>query len=186
MIGLLMLLAAQAPAGQSNQAIAQAESEQFLRLMVARTLLGHDEMARSHYVLGIKRACEIAKPAFEAAVKAQLPRWHANLVSAYATNVPTEVLQTALEVDEATRRERLKPYMPAVMKTMQESSTVIMIEAAKSVASAVRAQAVKVDFDSIDQTARLNEVNQAKADGSFSCGLDPSVPALGTIPKGSN
>jgi hypothetical protein len=186
MIGLLMLLSAQAPADQGNQGIALAESEQFLRLMVARTLLGHDEMARSHYVLGIKRACEIAKPAFEAAVQAHLPRWHANVVSAYATNVPSQVLQSAIEVDEATRRERLKPYMPAVLKAMQESSTVVMIEAAKSVASALRAQTVNVDFDSIDQITRLKEINQAQADGSFSCGLDPTVSAVGAMPKGPN
>ncbi|MGP1352249.1 MAG: hypothetical protein ACTS1Z_02910 [Parasphingopyxis sp.] len=177
LIGLGFLLAAhsvpsyaQIATDEQLRPLVKAEEQfrQFLLMTVMRT----QTSAMAVRSLGLTEYCSVLSPLFEDALAEGLPRWENNLIQAHRDNIPAETLAAAVDMPEEQRRQLLASYAATVGNQMQRESTSLLQQSAMQIIPAIGEAASSVDPSSVDEDARMAEIQAAMADGSILCGLD--------------
>jgi hypothetical protein len=163
--------AASPAAPPSDDAVASwAGADSQFRSILARVVFSTQSVPMAAYALGIPENCAIVRPAFDAAIAANLPAWRANLARAYRDNVPAATLAEAVAAGPSGAAA-VKPYIDKVGASMQAASTPLLEQAAEAVVTPAMNAVMKIDPKSVDGAARMQQLKAAQADGSMFCGL---------------
>lgn len=163
---------ADAPAPLDDAAIAAvALPEDQLRGLLARVIFGTTTTLTAAEAMGIEPFCAATVPAVDKAVEAHLPAWRANLIEAYRTAVPADVLAAAAAQGPEAGRGTLKPHMDAIGGAMHKASSPLLKQAAGEVLQAIGEAAKGYDVATVDMEKRRAELKAGAADGSTFCGL---------------
>ncbi len=163
--------AASPAAPPSDDAVASwAGADRQFRTILARLVFSTQTVPMATYALGIPESCAIIRPAFDAAIAANLPAWRTNLARAYRDNVPAATLAEAVAAGPSGA-VTIKPYVDKVGASMQAASMPLLERAADAVFMAAMNATTKVDPKSVDGAARMEQFRAAQADGSAFCGL---------------
>jgi|GEM_PF-2542798 len=161
---LLMAMAALATATPamaqvSDEAIvAAALPDTQFRGFLMRTVADTDTFKRAFIALGAERGCAVFAPVFQATYDKHIPTWRANMVSAWRDHIPAELLEKAVEAGPGEAGRIAAPHAEAVGGAMEASSKPVLTEASAEVLAALAEQAKAVDMASVDQAARIAEL----------------------------
>lgn len=175
---ILFPLMAVAALGAATPATAQVTDEAIVaaalpdtqfRGFLMRTVAGTDTFKRAFIVLGAERGCAAFAPAFQASYAKHIPTWRANMVSAWREHIPAELLEKAVGAGPGEAGRIAAPHAAAVGGAMEASSKPVLTEASAEVLAALAEQAKAVDVASVDQAARITELE--KLDARNFCGV---------------
>lgn len=139
--------------------VAAALPDTQFRGFLARTVIGTDTFKRAFMALGAERGCAAFVPAFQATYDKHLPTWRANLVAAWREHIPAELLEQAVEAGPGEAGRIAAPHADSVGGAMEASSKPVLTEASAEVLAALAERAKDVDAASVDQAARVAELN---------------------------
>lgn len=177
-----LAVATPAVAQVSDEAIvAAALPDTQFRGFLMRTVAGTDTFKRAFIALGAERGCAVFTPAFQATFDKHLPTWRANMVSAWREHIPAEVLEKAAEAGPGEAGRLAAPHAEAVGGAMEASSKPVLTEASAEVLAALAEQAKAVDMASIDQAARIAELEAL--DARNFCGVMGGAAPAPTAPE---
>lgn len=160
----------------SDEAIvAAALPDTQFRGFLMRTVVGTDTFKQAFVALGAERGCAVLAPAFQTTYDKHLPTWRANMVAAWREHIPTKLLEKAVEAGPGEAGRIAAPHADAVGGAMEASSKPVLTEASAEVLAALAEQARDVDLSSIDQAARVAELNAL--DMRNPCGLLRASPS---------
>lgn len=159
-----LVAATPAMAQVSDEAIvAAALPDTQFRGFLMRTVAGTDTFKRAFVALGAERGCAVFTPAFQATYDKHIPTWRANMVSAWREHIPAELLEKAVEAGPGEAGRIAAPHAEAVGGAMEASSKPVLTEASAEVLAALAEQAKAVDLASVDQAARIAELEALDA-----------------------
>ncbi|MHA3839597.1 hypothetical protein ACX0GZ_00020 [Sphingomonas aestuarii] len=159
-----LVAATPAIAQVSDEAIvAAALPDTQFRGFLMRTVAGTDTFKRAFIALGAERGCALFTPAFQATYDKHIPTWRANMVSAWRAHIPAELLEQAVEAGPGEAGRIAAPHAEAVGGAMEASSKPVLTEASAEVLAALAEEAKAVDMASVDQTARIAELEALDA-----------------------
>lgn len=159
-----LAVATPAVAQVSDEAIvAAALPDTQFRGFLMRTVAGTDTFKRAFVALGAERGCAVFAPAFQTTYDKHLPTWRANMVAAWRAHIPAELLEQAVEAGPGEAGRIAAPHAEAVGGAMEASSKPVLTEASAEVLAALAEQAKSVDAASIDQEARIAELEALDA-----------------------
>ncbi len=167
--------ASPATAQVSDEAIvAAALPDTQFRGFLMRTVAGTDTFKRAFVALGAERGCAVFAPAFQATFDKHLPTWRANMVAAWRTHIPAELLEKAIEAGPGEAGRIAAPHAEAVGGAMEASSKPVLTEASAEILAALAEQAKTVDAASVDRKARIAELEAL--DARNFCGVLGGAP----------
>ena len=138
--------------------VAAALPDTQFRGFLMRTVAGTDTFKRAFIALGAERGCAAFVPAFQVTYDKHLPTWRANMVAAWRAHIPADLLEKAVEAGPGEAGRIAAPHAEAVGGAMEASSKPVLTEASAEVLAALAEQAKDVDMDSVDQPARIAEL----------------------------
>ena len=156
--------------------VAAALPDTQFRGFLMRTVSGTDTFKRAFIALGAEQGCAAFAPAFQATYAKHLPAWRANMVSAWRDNIPAEVLEKAVSAGPGEAGRIAAPHADAVGSAMETSSQPVLTEASAEVLAVLAESAKAVDMASVDQPARIAEL-QALDARNFCGVLGSATPA---------
>jgi hypothetical protein len=170
-----------APGGvASDEAIARiALPEEQLRFMLPRAILSTQTAPMAIYALGMEEGCKVMDAAVDGAVTKNLRSWSDNLIAAYRTNVPAEVLASAIGKSPSSARRELRAYLPVIGRTMEASSRPLLEKASVAAIDEMMAKASKIDVASVSAAERQRELSAARATGEI-CGVGRTTTTGGS------
>ena len=159
-----LLAASPATAQVTDEAIVEAAlpDTQF-RGFLLRTVSGTDTFKRAFVALAAEQGCATFVPAFQATYDKHLPTWRANMVAAWREHIPAELLEQAVAAGPGEAGRIAAPHAEAVGGAMEASSKPVLTEASAEVLAALAEQAKDIDMNSVDQTARIAELEALDA-----------------------
>ena len=159
-----LFAASPAIAQVTDEAIVEAAlpDTQF-RGFLLRTVSGTETFKRAFVALGAEQGCATFVPAFQTTYDKHLPTWRANMVAAWREHIPAETLEQAVAAGPGEAGRIAAPHAEAVGGAMEASSKPVLTEASAEVLAALAESAKTVDLASIDQKARITELEALDA-----------------------
>jgi len=121
-------------------------------------------------ILGLDEGCRSLESAVDAVVKRELPKWRANVVTAYRNTVPAGELAEAIEKSPRRARMMLQPHIPAIGAAIKELNSPLLESSAIEVMGSTFAAASTMDQASRPMAERQKDLAQLRETDEI-CGV---------------
>ena len=121
-------------------------------------------------ILGLDEGCAVLDSAVDAVVSRNLPKWRANLIAAYRSNVSPDQLAEAVQKSPRRARAMLAPQADAIGSSMRQLSLPLLENSTVEVMGSTFAAANRIDRVKRDMATRQRDVATISASDEI-CGV---------------